>query len=104
MKDAYLGTAIKCVESGGKILINYFRKLHDARQKNENKRDIVTEVDLLAEQKIRHIISNQFPDHNVVGEETDTPAGIEKGLARKACSGWLPCGVTEALDQSLSPN
>ena len=72
MKDAYLGTAIKCVESGGKILINYFRKLHDARQKNENKRDIVTEVDLLAEQK--HIISNQFPDHNVVGEETDTPA------------------------------
>ena len=40
MIDDYLGTAIIAVESSGKILIQYFEKLHDARQKNKNIRGI----------------------------------------------------------------
>ncbi|SVD77114.1 uncharacterized protein METZ01_LOCUS429968, partial [marine metagenome] len=49
------------VESSGKILIQYFEKLHDSRQKNENIRDLVTEVDLLAEKHIKRILASQFP-------------------------------------------
>jgi len=70
MINDFLGTAIKSVESSGKILIQYFDKLHDSSQKNENIRDLVTEVDLLAEKNIKEIITSQFPKHNIIAEES----------------------------------
>ena len=70
MIDEFLGTAIKAVESSGKILIQYFDKLHDSRQKNENIRDLVTEVDFLAEKNIKRILANRFPKHNIIAEES----------------------------------
>ena len=36
MKNNYLKTAINAVETSGKILIEYFEKVHDFKQKNEN--------------------------------------------------------------------
>ena len=70
MMDEFLGTAINAVESSGKILIQYFGKLHNIRQKNENIRDLVSEVDILSEKNINEIISSKFPQHNVVAEES----------------------------------
>lgn len=70
MKDQYLNTAIKIVKSSGNILSEYFEKIHDYKQKNENIRDLVTEVDLIAEKNAIAIIEDNFPNHNVYGEET----------------------------------
>tara|TARA_X000000368_G_C22878894_1_gene644387 strand:- start:1 stop:792 length:792 start_codon:yes stop_codon:yes gene_type:complete len=70
MKNNYLKTAINAVETSGKILIEYFEKVHDFKQKNENIRDLVTEVDFLSEKNIKNIIYENFPQHNINGEET----------------------------------
>jgi len=70
MKNEYLKIAIQAVESSGKILIEYFEKLHDFKQKNKNIRDLVTEVDVLSENNIKKIIENDFPEHSINGEET----------------------------------
>lgn len=70
MKNEYLKIAIQAVESSGKILIEYFEKLHDFKQKNKNIRDLVTEVDFLSENNIKKIIENDFPEHSINGEET----------------------------------
>jgi len=72
MNDLFLNTAIQAVENSGHILIDYFGKLHDSRQKNENFRDLVTEVDLLVEESIRERISSDFPSHSIIGEEKGT--------------------------------
>lgn len=70
MKSQYLEIAIRAVENSGKILIEYFQRIHDFKQKNKNIRDLVTEVDLLSEKNIKQIILSKFPNHNIIGEET----------------------------------
>ena len=64
MNEALLCTAIKCVEAAGKILTNYFGQIHEISQKSDS-------VDILVEKKIKQIILNQFPEHNIIGEESD---------------------------------
>ena len=44
--------------------------IHDYKQKNENIRDLVTEVDLIAEKNAISIIEDNFSNHNIYGEET----------------------------------
>ena len=70
MKNEYLKTAIQAVESSGKIMIEYFERIHDFKQKNQNIRDLVTEVDVLSENNIKKVIEDCFPDHSINGEET----------------------------------
>ena len=69
MNSNFLEVAINSAEKSGKILQEYFEKIHDARSKNANIRDLVTEVDLIAENEIRKIIKSKFPNHSIVGEE-----------------------------------
>jgi myo-inositol-1(or 4)-monophosphatase len=68
--DRYLDTAIKAAKTSGQILTDYFEKLHDCRQKNQNIRDLVTEVDILSEKNIKEIISAAFPDQAINAEES----------------------------------
>ena len=56
MNNEFLKIAIRAVESSGKILIEYFERLHDFKQKNKNIRDLVTEVDILSENNIKTVI------------------------------------------------
>ena len=83
MINEFLGTAIKAVESSGKLLVQYFEKLHDSRQKNKNTRDLVTEVDLLSEENIKGIISSRFPKHNIILAMDDDREG--EGIAWHIC-------------------
>ena len=69
MKNNFLEIAISSAEKSGKILQEYFEKVHDARSKNENIRDLITEVDLISENEIKKIIKSKFPEHSIVGEE-----------------------------------
>jgi len=70
MENEYLNTAIQAVESSGRILTEYFERLHDFKQKNKNIRDLVTEVDILSEKNIIEKINTSYPNHNIYGEET----------------------------------
>lgn len=70
MTERYLDTAIKAAKTSGQILTDYFEKLHDFRQKNQNIRDLVTEVDILSEKNIKEIIRTTFPDHAINAEES----------------------------------
>lgn len=70
MIDRYLEVAIKAVETSGHILVDYFQRVHDFRQKNKNIRDLVTEVDILSEKNIKEKIKDVFPKHTIIAEET----------------------------------
>ena len=70
MNNRYLEVAIEATETSGHILVNYFEKLHDFKQKNKNIRDLVTEVDILSENNIKEKIKKAFPQHTIIGEET----------------------------------
>lgn len=57
------------VSAAGELLRNRFGCVHDIRRK-ENVSSIVTEVDLASEALILERIRRQFPDHNIVAEES----------------------------------
>lgn len=67
--NEYLKVAIQAAEASGEQLTNYFEKIHDFSQKNKNKRDLVTEVDIISERIIVEVIEKSFPDHSINGEE-----------------------------------
>lgn len=70
MTEKYLEAAIKAAKTSGQILVDYFEKLHDFREKNRNIRDLVTEVDILSEKNIKDIIQKAFPEHSIAAEES----------------------------------
>ena len=70
MLDTYLDVAIRAARIGGAVLVEYFDRVHTSRTKNENLRDLVTEVDLLSEKGIKQIIRESFPEHSIVAEES----------------------------------
>lgn len=57
------------LHEAGKILMDNFGKISNCAVK-ENQSSIVTQIDLNSEKKIFEIISNKFPEHNALDEET----------------------------------
>jgi myo-inositol-1(or 4)-monophosphatase len=57
------------LKEAGKILMENFGKISDFTVK-ESQSSIVTKTDVDSERKIMEIISNGFPNHNLLGEET----------------------------------
>jgi len=76
--ERYLEIAIKAAETSGHILVDYFQKIHDFRQKNQNTRDLVTEVDILSEKNIKEKIREAFPDHTINAEESYFGEDLER--------------------------
>lgn len=62
-------TIYKALWEAGEILMNYFGKISDYEVK-ESQSSIVTKADFEAEKKIIEIITQAFPSHNTLGEET----------------------------------
>ena len=73
MYQEYLAVAIKAVQTSGDILVDYFGKLHDFKQKNQNIRDLVTKW-IFYPKNITERIKEVFPHHAIIGEE----AKVEK--------------------------
>ena len=80
MNEHYLEVAIKAAKTSGDILVNYFEKVHDCRQKNQNIRDLVTEVDMLSENNIKKVISESFPNHSIIAEESHSELRDKKKI------------------------
>lgn len=59
----------KALLEAGKILMNNFGRISDYEVK-ESQSSIVTKADIESEKRIIEIISEEFPDHNTLGEET----------------------------------
>jgi myo-inositol-1(or 4)-monophosphatase len=63
-----LQTAIKVAKDAGEILIDNFRKITSINLKDKDQ--LVTNVDLAAEEKIVSVIQHEFPYHSFLTEES----------------------------------
>jgi len=68
----YLDAAVLAVKKAGRIQKQSFNKPHTVEFKGET--DLVTEVDHACEQAVVRILKKDFPDHDFLLEETDSPA------------------------------
>ena len=70
MKNNLLETAKTAAHEAGKILLEHFGKINksDIRKKSEN--DFLSFVDESSEKKIIEIIRSNFPDHEILAEES----------------------------------
>lgn len=67
--------AARLATEAGELLLRYFSGPLDIRFKGEGDRDPVTEADGEAERLLRDGILGRFPNHAILGEETDEIAG-----------------------------
>lgn len=65
--DDFLKVAVEAARVAGKIQLE--RRKHLGKLSYKGNINIVTEVDLLCEEKILAIIKNSFPDHSILAEE-----------------------------------
>jgi len=64
---------LQAVREAGDILREHFRK--ELRVRTKEDRSLVTEVDVLAEEKIIKIIKASFPSHSILAEESGGEVG-----------------------------
>ncbi|MBS3741674.1 MAG: inositol monophosphatase [Candidatus Cloacimonetes bacterium] len=65
----YFDIAQKAAKAAGKIIKNNFHKKKNVSYKGRI--DLVTDIDKRAEDAIIQILKNNFPDHNILTEESD---------------------------------
>jgi myo-inositol-1(or 4)-monophosphatase len=76
-----INTAIRAAKSAGKIITENFDKNFDIHTKDGNKRNLVTSVDLAAEKEIIKILKEDFPDYDILSEESQPDKNkIENGF------------------------
>ena len=72
-----LEIAVQAAKEAGKIAMKYYQGSYDIREKSSN--NPVTTADLMANHRIREIISHTFPDDGWLSEETeDSPDRLAK--------------------------
>lgn len=69
MNDNFLKVAKQAALEAGKVISSYAGKAHQKNIKHGDSSDFVTEADLASEKIITKIIQQNFPKHNIVGEE-----------------------------------
>ncbi len=67
-KNRYLEVAIRAAKEAGEIQMKYFGRPQSVTYKGEF--DPVTEVDRLCDRAIQETIRNNFPDHDILTEES----------------------------------
>jgi myo-inositol-1(or 4)-monophosphatase len=71
----YLNVGLKAVKQSAPLFKKYFGHPNKVEKKNNNRLDLVTEIDRAIEKKIRATIGRVFPHHAILGEES----GLSKG-------------------------
>jgi myo-inositol-1(or 4)-monophosphatase len=85
-RPLFLTTAIEAVVRAGKLQMEQFGGDFQIRKKGTI--DLVTEVDLAVERMFRALITERFPDHQVLAEEMGGSSTVPKG----------PCWVFDPID------
>lgn len=83
----FLTTAIEAVIRAGKLQMARFGR-EDVQVDKKGAIDLVTEVDLAVERMFRDLITERFPDHQVLAEELGGSAVVPAG----------PCWVFDPID------
>lgn len=65
-----LEVAILAAREAGKVLISHFRS--DKEIKHKGKGNLVTEVDILSEKLIVELLKDEYPDYNIISEESNS--------------------------------
>ncbi len=63
-----LEAAMRAAREAGEILLEGFDRVHTVEMKS--RRDLLTEMDTRAEERIISILSEKFPDHSIYAEES----------------------------------
>lgn len=71
--NEYLKTAVKAARAAGKIQIERLGSRLNIRHKGEA--DLVTDVDLMCEERIKEIVRGRYPDHAFLAEESGGSSG-----------------------------
>lgn len=74
--NEYIETAVNAAKAAGKIQLERLGTRLDIRFKGEA--DLVTEVDLLCERRIREITLGRYPEHAFLAEESGGSAAADK--------------------------
>lgn len=67
--ESYLKIAIAAAKKSGKIFLQYFGRPKSVKIKDNDPRNLVTEIDHKIEILIRKTIHKNFPRHKIIGEE-----------------------------------
>ena len=65
----YLKVALKAAKESGKIFKRFFGRAEEVRHKDGNKLNLVSAADIAIENLINKIITVNFPEHQILGEE-----------------------------------
>ena len=65
-----LNVATMAAREAGNIIVRYLNQLDRIKISEKNSNELVSEVDLMAEQAIIDIITKHFPEHAIIGEES----------------------------------
>jgi fructose-1,6-bisphosphatase/inositol monophosphatase family enzyme len=76
--EKYLKVAMKAAKDSGKIFKQYFGKPKNVSIKNGDPRNLVTEIDVKIEKRIRQAIAKHFSQDKIIGEEMGTGKNISK--------------------------
>ncbi|MFX1283485.1 MAG: inositol monophosphatase family protein [Promethearchaeota archaeon] len=74
--DQFLSVAIVAAKAGGEILLNMYGKVEKAYKLDQS---IVTQADLHSDNRIRKILTKEFPKHSILSEESGKSFETEKG-------------------------
>lgn len=70
MEKKFLEVAKEAALQAGEIISKYFGKEHQYKFKNKDQSDFATQADLESEQKIIQILTKNFPETNIIAEES----------------------------------
>lgn len=70
MKDKFLKVAKQAALEAGKVIQKYSGQAYQKNIKHKDVSDFSTDADLEAEEKIVGILTKNFPDHNIIAEES----------------------------------
>ena len=68
-QEKYLQVAIKAAKEAGPIFKKHFGNAGKVKMKNNDPRNLVTQIDLAIEKQIRKTILKNFPTAKIIGEE-----------------------------------
>lgn len=67
--NALLNTAVKAARAAGSVIMRYSRRVHELDVRSKSRNELVSQVDVMAEEKIVETIRERYPDHALLAEE-----------------------------------
>jgi len=64
-----INVAVRAARSAGNIIVRHIDRLDRIEIRDKGRNDFVSDVDRMAEDEIRAILSQAYPDHGILGEE-----------------------------------